>query len=242
MKGIFIPDEVLRLQTLNHTEMMILSIYKYYTEEGKLRCCKMPNEEIYKMLGVGERTFQRMKKHLKELGYIHTNGGISVRYIGVEGGDAGVTQVSKLSSRGDIAATGGDKGDTIGVSKLSPKGDAEDTHNKEKRNKENKKEEKKEMTHFDRIVDRLEDCYKTPEKINYIKDTYKDKIVQLNSFNEIDNGVLESWITGIKTILLKQYGVEPLDDKEKKVVDKPQELYEYNEESDQELIDWVMTL
>ena len=83
MNGIFIPDEIKTLKTINLAEKVLLSIYWYYTN-GKLKCCKKTNEDIYNELMVSKNTFHRMKTHLKELGYIRTDGGIRVYYLGVE--------------------------------------------------------------------------------------------------------------------------------------------------------------
>ena len=77
MDGIFIPDEIKTLKTINLAEKVLLSIYWYYTN-GKLKCCKKTNEDIYNELMVSKNTFHRMKTHLKELGYIRTDGGIRV--------------------------------------------------------------------------------------------------------------------------------------------------------------------
>ena len=82
MDGLFIPNEIAKLNTLNWTEKVLLSIY-WYRNNGKLKCCKMRNEDIYKELMVSKNTFHRMKTHLKELGYIRTDGGIRVYYLGV---------------------------------------------------------------------------------------------------------------------------------------------------------------
>ena len=84
-KGLFIPNEILDLdiKDLSNTECMVLAIYWYYTVEGSLHCCKLPNKDVCKKARIKDvRKLQRIKKHLKELGYIRTDGGITVTYIG----------------------------------------------------------------------------------------------------------------------------------------------------------------
>ena len=124
--------EFLENENLNQTECLVLAIYRYYTLEGKQHCCSLRNEDICKMVKFkDERPLQRIKKHLKELGYIRTNGGIRVFYVG----------------------TKGDQTVTPGVTKQSPKGDSTVAHKKEeKRKKENKKEKEEGMEILDKLL------------------------------------------------------------------------------------------
>ena len=52
MEGIFIPNEILKLKDLNITEKVVLSIYKYYTEQGKYKCCSLSKPQIADELGL----------------------------------------------------------------------------------------------------------------------------------------------------------------------------------------------
>ena len=82
MEGIFIPKEILEIEGISNTERMVLSIYRYYTVEGELHYCSLKNEDICKMVWLkNERNLRVIKKHLKDLGYIRTDGGIKVTYI-----------------------------------------------------------------------------------------------------------------------------------------------------------------
>ena len=86
-KGLFIPDEILLNEDLKGMERILLAFYWYYTVNGELHCCIMKNEDVCKRVGISEvRKMQRMKSHLKELGYIRTSG-IKVYYIGDNRGD-----------------------------------------------------------------------------------------------------------------------------------------------------------
>ena len=217
-KGIFIPDEILDMDGLNNiTECAVLSIYKYYTEKGDRHCCTLRNEDICKMTKLNERKLQRIKKYLKELGYIHTDGGIRVYYTGVRGDKTDTPGVTKLTEGVTPVSPGGDKTDTPGVTKLVVKGDTGVTHNKEeKRKKEIKKEEKRKMTNFDLLISKLPDDYKTQEKIDYLRNNFLDKINQAD-LNE--GGTLDSWVTGIKVELNKKFPMEFIIEKKEPVSD-----------------------
>ena len=84
---VFIPNEILKLKDLNITEKVVLSIYKYYTEQGKYKCCSLSKPQIADELGISVDYVKDIKKHLKELGYIKTDGGIRVIYLGIQVGD-----------------------------------------------------------------------------------------------------------------------------------------------------------
>lgn len=68
-------------RNLNGNEKLLYSIYYYYTTKGKLGCCKIINEELASIIGVTVRQLKRYKKHLTDLEYIKTNGGIAVKAI-----------------------------------------------------------------------------------------------------------------------------------------------------------------
>ena len=81
-KGLFIPNEILDIKDLSNTECMVLAIYRYYTVEGSLHCCKLLNKDVCKMARISDESgLRKIKKHLKDLGYIRTDGGITVTYI-----------------------------------------------------------------------------------------------------------------------------------------------------------------
>jgi hypothetical protein len=85
-KGLFMPQEIIDDDRLNIYEIMLLSYYKYYTEYGKLKCCKKTNDVIIGELKKMSRcTFYRVKSHLEDLGLIRTDGGIKVYYTGKYG-------------------------------------------------------------------------------------------------------------------------------------------------------------
>ena len=82
MKGFFIPLEFGKLK-LTQIEEKLLATYRYYTIKGDYHHCTLTNKKLAEMLYVNERSIKRAKKKLKELGYIKTNGGIRVWYVGI---------------------------------------------------------------------------------------------------------------------------------------------------------------
>ena len=106
MEGIFIPNEILKLKDINITEKVVLSIYKYYTEQGKYKCCSLSKSQIADELGISVDYVKDIKKHLKELGYIRTDGGIRVIYLGIQGGD--ITPSDEIQGGGYNTHQGGD--------------------------------------------------------------------------------------------------------------------------------------
>lgn len=125
-KGIWIPTEILEDNRLDLTEKVILAIYKYYTVDGDAHCCFLTNDKIAEMIGESKRTIQRVKKNLKELNLIDSDGGIRTWYTG--GGD-------KLTQGGDKLTPQGRQIDTPGGDKMAPK-----IKNKIKKNKKENKD------------------------------------------------------------------------------------------------------
>ena len=82
-KGVFIPQEIIDDDRLNLIDKFLLSYYKYYTEYGKLKCCKQTNEQVCDELNILLKRMKMAKYKLRDLGLIETKG-IEVRYLGVE--------------------------------------------------------------------------------------------------------------------------------------------------------------
>ena len=199
MDGIFIPKEFFKIKELNPTECVVLAIYKYYTEKGNNKYCSLKTHQIADLLNVSSRYLKMIKKHLKELGLIRTDGGIKVTYVGLP-------EVKNSSPQGEVQFTPEVKNSSPqGGSIVHPKGEVQFTHKKEKEEKkEIKKNKKEKMTNFDLLLDNLSNDYLTPEKIEYMKEHYMDRINQF----DIDSATLESWIINIKNELNKQYPIE----------------------------------
>ena len=195
MKGLFIPDEILKKDGLTATEKMVLSVYKYYTENGKYKCCSLTCEQVADELNISVVYIKKIKKHLKELGYIRSSG-IKVTYLGVK--DCTIVQSESVPEY------------TI----VSPKSIPEYTHKKEERKKEIKKEEKGMKTNFEWLLELLpEDC-KTQKKIDYIKKKYEDRI---NSIDDMGSDGMDTWVTNIKLELTDYKTPIKKDDKKEEV-------------------------
>ena len=85
MEGIFIPMEFYKDTELKGLERDVLALYKYYTENGNNKCCSLNSVQIAEMFNVSSRYIKSVRQHLKELGYIRTDGGIKVIYVGIKG-------------------------------------------------------------------------------------------------------------------------------------------------------------
>ena len=207
MKGLFIPDEILKKDGLTTTEKMVLSVYKYYTENGKYKCCSLTCEQVADELNISVVYIKKIKKHLKELGYIRSSG-IKVTYLGVKDctivQSESVPEYTIVSSKSIPEYPQGIPEYPQEYTIVSSKSIPEYTHKKEERKKEIKKEEKGMMTNFDRLVELLPQDYRTQEKIDYIKDKYE---VIINNL-EVDSASIDSWVINIKKELNKEYPME----------------------------------
>ena len=195
---VFIPNEILKLKDINITEKVVLSIYKYYTEQGKYKCCSLSKPQIADELGISVDYVKDIKKHLKELGYIRTDGGIRVIYLGIQGGD--------ITPTGGGYNTQGGGYNTHQVGDITPsEWGIYPPHKKEKKDKkEIKKEEKRIMTNFEMLIHRLPDYYLTEERMNYLKENYKDKINNA----DMSDGMFDCWLINIKNELNRVYPME----------------------------------
>lgn len=198
MEGIFIPSEFYKDKNLKGLERDVLALYKYYTENGTSKCCSLNSVQIAEYFNVSSRYIKSVRKYLKELGYIRTDGGIKVIYVGLKGELQFPPKGSTVPPR--VNQSSPQKGATV-----PPKGEPQFPHKKEKKEKkEIKKEEKRSMTNFERLVGLLPEEYVTPERMEYIEEKYKDRI------NELDmvDGAMEGWIVGIKNELNTVFPLE----------------------------------
>lgn len=151
---IVIPDEIEKDKRLTLEEVVLLSIYHNYTVNGKVHCCLLTNEKLSEKLKMSVRQVQRMKRHLKELGLIETNGGIKVWY---KGDDTDDTHNSQKDNEGDTDDRGGDTDVILGVTPMTGGDDTDDTHNINYNINNNKEEYKEEDFFFrDSLVDGMD--------------------------------------------------------------------------------------
>lgn len=203
MEGIFIPSEFYKDKNLKGMERDVLALYKYYTENGKNKCCSLNNTQIADILNVSTRYLRMVKKHLSDLGYIRADGGIKVTYLGVQVGSTVPTQVGSTVPQVGSTVPTDRKHSSYQVGSTVPiKQEAQFPHKKEKEEKKENKEEKRWMTNIKLLFANLPKDYQTKEKVNYIKDNYMDKLNEVD-FN--DGGILDTWIPNIKNVLNKVY-------------------------------------
>ena len=213
MDGIFIPDEIKTLKTINLAEKVLLSIYWYYTN-GKLKCCKKTNEDIYNELMVSKNTFHRMKTHLNELGYIRTDGGIRVYYLGVENKitesdteeqiteevDETVDEVEEPTET-DIEPVEEKVEEKVNKTEITENEEVDKTNNKI----DNKKDIVMEKSNIERIIDTLGDFYKTPEKLKYFYDKQQEWVDKINQadYKEL---TVSTYASQIKLVINTEFG------------------------------------
>lgn len=198
--------EFLKNKELNHTECLVLAMYKYYTENGEYKCSSKTKPQIAEELGISPRYMKKIKRHLTELGLIKSSG-IKVFYVGIKGD----TIVPTNNEQGDtIGTTGGHQSDQGGHYRdpqrdtiVSTKGTPECPHKKEKE-KEYKKEEKRGFGNFEQLLGKLPEEYKTPERIDFIKENFMDKLNEA----DLNDGIIDTWVTGIKMELNKHFPIE----------------------------------
>ena len=83
MKIFSIYSDELKGLGLSMNEKAILSIYKYFTENGAKKCCMIKNNVLAKELEINEAYLGRLKQGLKEKGFIKVDAGGCVKYLGV---------------------------------------------------------------------------------------------------------------------------------------------------------------
>ena len=222
MDGLFIPNEIAKLNTLNWTEKVLLSIY-WYRNNGKLKCCKMTNEDIYKELMVSKNTFHRMKTHLKELGYIRTDGGIRVYYLGV-GNDVKETEITENEEVEEQVNEPVDEVDE--VEEVDEVNEKEITENEEVDETDNKKNNKtdivmeKSKSNIEQVIESLDPFYQDTEKLKYFYEKCKVWVEKLDNLNP-DEFNYSVAVTGIKSVINDKFGypeVEAIPNTNKKEV------------------------
>jgi len=214
-KGVFIPREIIYMNDLKSmTEKAMLAIYQYYTEQGKYKCCTLTKPQIADELNISVNTVKEFKKHLKDLGYIRTEGKNKVFYVGVQ---QGATAPSNPDN--EQGATASPLGATAPPNQVlqHPITGCYSTPLHKKENKEKKRNNKEGMTNFDLLLDMLPPDYHTPERIDYLKTKYMDK---LNETTNLTSDVLKMCVDRIRAELTLKF---PIEYEEVKVEPKKEE-------------------
>ena len=224
-KGIVLYKDILHNKALNSSEKIVLSIYKYFTKNGRYKCCSMTNEEVSQELEISIVQLKRIKKHLKELGLIKTSG-IKVYYN--EGYQDDTTrginmippQYQDDTSKGIKMIPHNNNEESIDP---PYKGSIDSNNNKENESSVGlieetnldslSNEENKPKTNWDLVLDNLTDYYKTTEKIEYLKTTSNGIIDKINSIPREEFNAYNT-CNVIRDKLIEKFNVEPYEAKD----------------------------
>ena len=245
MEFVKIPFEFFKIKELNITDCAVLSVYKYFTEEGYYHCCTLTNEQICDMLDICLNTLADAKRKLTKLGFIERKG-IKVRYLGV-GKVVDVTTPNIVESTTpnivDVTTPNIVDVTTHKEEKKEEKEKEKEEYKEEKRpgpgpgpiednntitgpgpiedNNNNEMKDNKETpkTNFDKIISYLPSYYRKEEHINYIKDNLSAKIDCINKLKD-DELNISLYTQQIKEYINKEFGPEEYVEEEKPHRDK----------------------
>lgn len=259
MKGFFIPLEFGKLK-LTQIEEKLLATYRYYTLlKNGYHHCALSNKKLAEMLYVNERSIKRAKKKLKELGYIKTNGGIRVWYVGI--GVEETETFEEVDEVDEVEEQVEEKVDEVyevnEVDEVEEQvNETEITENEEVIEEEPVKKdivkpvetdivmEKDNKTNFDKLVEQLPDEYKHEEMVKYLMSEKSDKIEYINSvdFSKLNTVMYVSQFKKIISDNFNVYGEseEEESDLKKEFFSPENEMTE--NETDKELLDWISNL
>ena len=271
MKGFFIPCAFGKLK-LTQIEEKLLATYRYYTLKGDYHHCALTNKKISEMLYVNERSIKRAKKKLKDLGYIKTNGGTRVWYVGIDIEETEtVDEVDEVDeTETDIEPVKPVETDIVKqeitetkqveeVEKDIVKKEITETKQVEEVEKDIVKPvetdivkpvetdivmEKDNKTNFDKLFEQLPDEYKHEEMMKYL---ISEKSKDIEYINSVDFSKLNTkmYITQFKTIISDNFNV--YGESEEEESDLKKEFFspknEMTEnETDKELLDLISNL
>lgn len=262
MKGFFIPLEFGKLK-LTQIEEKLLATYRYYTIKGDYHHCALTNKKLAEILYVNERSIKRSKKKLKDLGYIKTNGGTRVWYVGIDIEETETVdevdeveeqveeQVDEQVNKTEI--TENEEVDEQVEEKVKK---TEITENEKVIEEETVKTdivkpvetdivmEQDNKTNFDKLVEQLPDEYKHEEMVKYLM---SEKSKDIEYINSVDFSKLNTkmYLTQFKTIISNNFNVyggseEEESDLKKEFFSNENEMTE--NEKDKELLDWISNL
>lgn len=201
MKGFFIPLEFGKLK-LTQIEEKLLATYRYYTLlKNGYHHCALTNKKLAEMLYVNERSIKRAKKKLKDLGYIKTNGGIRVWYVGI-----GVEETETVDEVEEPVEEPVEEQVNETVDEVNK---TEITENKEVVDEveeiDNKKDIVMEKSNVERIIETFGDFYKTPDKLKYFYDKQQEWVDKINQadYKEL---VVSTCASQIKDVINKKFG------------------------------------
>ena len=209
MKGFFIPLDFGKLK-LTQIEEKLLATYRYYTIKGDYHHCALTNKKIAEMLYVNERSIKRAKKKLKDLGYIKTNGGTRVWYVGIDIEETEIVdEVEEVEEQVD-------------KTEITENEEVDEIDNKTNNKIDNKKDivMEKSKSNIEKVIESLNPFYQDPEKLKYFYEKCKVWVEYMDNLNP-DEFNYSLAVTGIKSVINEKFGypeVEAIPNQNKKEV------------------------
>lgn len=191
MKGFFIPLEFGKLK-LTQIEEKLLATYRYYTLKGDYHHCALTNKKLAEMLYVNERSIKRAKKKLKDLGYIKTNGGIRVWYVGID--------IEETETVDEVDEQVDETESTENEKVIEEVNEIVD----EKNNKTDIVMEKS-KSNIEKVIESLDPFYKETEKLKYFYEKCKLWVEHMNNLNPNEFNYSMA-VTGIKSVINDKFG------------------------------------
>ena len=207
MKGFFIPLEFGKLK-LTQIEEKLLATYRYYTLlKNGYHHCALTNKKLAEMLYVNERSIKRAKKKLKDLGYIKTNGGIRVWYVGIDIEETEIVdEVEEVNETvEEVDEVEEQFEEKVNKTESTENEEVDETDDKTNNKIDNKKDIVMEKSNVERIIDTLGDFYKTPEKLKYFYDKQQEWVDKINQadYKEL---VVSTYASQIKLVINTEFG------------------------------------
>ena len=200
MKGFFIPLEFGKLK-LTQIEEKLLATYRYYTLlKNGYHHCALTNKKLAEMLYVNERSIKRAKKKLKDLGYIKTNGGIRVWYVGIGVEETETVDEVEETVEEQVNEPVDEQVEETESTENEEVDEVEETDNKI----DNKTDIVMEKSNVERIIDTLGDFYKTPEKLKYFYDKQQEWVDKINQADYKELAV-STYASQIKDVINKKF-------------------------------------
>lgn len=202
MKGFFIPLEFGKLK-LTQIEEKLLATYRYYTLlKNGYHHCALTNKKLAEMLYVNERSIKRAKKKLKDLGYIKTNGGIRVWYVGIDIEETvdEVDEVDEVEEQVEEKVE-----EQVKKTEITENEKVVEEVNKTDNKIDNKTDIVMEKSNVERIIDTFGDFYKTPDKLKYFYDKNQEWVDKINQADYKELAV-STCASQIKSVINKEFG------------------------------------
>ena len=148
LKCITIYPEVYNNKDLTPTEKIYLSVIRYFTLNGKTRCCKLSDKEMSEELLIGIPSIWNMKSKLKKLGLI-TIGENCIKYASSNNEETSSNNEETSSNNEENPCNTNENQQVTEVNKYNKKNKNKKEINKENKEKQEKEKQEKEKSFLD---------------------------------------------------------------------------------------------